>query len=251
MQLSKLHLVFNRGILSAMETPEEFLKFIDLISNKLFHIKDEIVIFDLEDFEKIGYSEPEFRIAVSLLKEKNLIASERRFQDLKIRTRPPSYKKKLDWLILDDWFIFFTPERHIKDRYIIQLNSREKFLEFCDQYKTEKRQASGDIGYDPMSGVIAYNGTTYAIESKLRKNIVGFLWERKRVMQDEKVIVKGEAWPKESMAVNIDLIRSSKDYPKVKDEIKQAVSQLNNIFKDKKFPIKIITTGGIQLIVNK
>ncbi|KKS91754.1 MAG: hypothetical protein UV68_C0061G0004 [Candidatus Collierbacteria bacterium GW2011_GWC2_43_12] len=158
-----------------METPEEFLKFIDLIKNKLFYIKDEIVIFDVEDFGKVGHSELEFRSAVNLLKESDLIASERRFQDLEMRTRPPSYKKKLDWLILDDWFIFFMPERLVKERYIIQFHSRDKFFEFYNQIclnssQTTKPIKERSLSFDKDKSILSISGEQIAIAKKNDKS---------------------------------------------------------------------------------
>jgi len=230
-----------------MQMPEKFIKFLDLINGQLFYIKDDIVILEEADLLQAGFSVADIKLALHLLQEKEIVHRYKIWDDLKFSSIRTDIKDKLFMLDNDGW-AGRVPADNLKAQYVIQLCTREKFLELYKEASSSNQKTEKEPAYDSMNGVLSLSDSVYKATSKLRRDMLNFLWRKRRVLKGDQEITKGELFPKEAMAVQVGLIQENKDFLNVKERIDQEVSQLNKIFRDKEFPLKITMRGGIQLI---
>jgi len=130
-------------------------------------------------------------------------------------------------------------------------------IEDIERLKEIKKDIDGkieeaDIGFNSLNGVFSLGVKFYKIRSKIRLELCRKLWQERQVIKVEtgKVLRKGQSFPKESLAVQIGLISFPREFSlSIKGQLKSEISELNRIFKNKKFPLRIKTANGVQLFV--
>jgi len=103
-----------------------------------------------------------------------------------------------------------------------------------------------NIEFDSLTSVISKGSERYAIQSKLRKKLFSKLWEERQV--GKKI---GKPFPKSALAVQVDLVTAASDFnhnEKAKEILNKEITEMNRIFKNKDFSLKIESKGGVMLI---
>lgn len=107
------------------------------------------------------------------------------------------------------------------------------------------------LEFDTQNRTFILGSRTYKIQSAPRFALVKKLWEEREEMdvKTKKVLRKGKMFPKDALAVQAGIIGSSREFNKtVNMELKTEITELNRIFRQKNFPIKIRTATGVQMI---
>lgn len=229
-----------------MQVPEKCLKFLELIHEQLQYIKGGIVVFDATNLLQKEFSPEDIKYILHFLSEKNLIL---RKKALKVAgNEVPTILEEGRQKYFRWWasFALSFGAAEFKYFYIIQLVSREKFLEFYRMAQGAKNKTSGEVAY--ANGVLTFGEQKYVPESDLRKSMLDLLWYKKKVFKNEKVFLEGELFPKDAAAVQIGLISENRDFVVEKERFKNEITALNRIFREKDFPLEISGKGGVQLI---
>jgi hypothetical protein len=158
------------------------------------------------------------------------------------------------------WLGYKSYNQYFDGAYILQTKNRLDRLRAIERIKTEKQKIDAILyrqipvtktSFDPLSRVLSYGAKTYRPTDRTRSTLLTKLWEeRKRVcLDDNKTLRVGKLFPKEAIALQINLIESIREFNKIKNKkLMEHISELNRIFKTKKFPLHIHIRGGVQLI---
>ena len=233
--------------------PEKFLKILELIKDQLFYNSDRIVVLDEPRWVELGLDKTDVQLAVGKLEKERIVLKQKVWNLFKEESIPTTSGDRGYMLEHED--NHFDYYRHgakpSEFKYQVILEISKDFDNYYKEVTSRNKKETNELSFDSMNGVLASGGSVYKLTSKLRQSIFAFLWERRRVFKDSQIIVRGTPWQKESIAVQAGLIESAKDFHSAEEKFKQEIAQLNRIFRGKKFPLKITTRGGVQLIETK
>jgi hypothetical protein len=217
--------------------PTKLRQFLEIISERFYYSDHDIVILEDLELKEIGLSRSDLSQITSFLKEKGVLLRYNYFDALKRSLLPTKYESKIR-VLKNPGFLGSAFPGLAKTWHAFKFSSKQEFLEFYKQDKTDK--APSEFRYDSMNGVLSCGDMVYKIKSKNRRKLFDMLWKH-----------QNELFPKEAMAVQANFIEYSTEFPKVREKFEQEIKDLNRIFVSKKFPLKINTKGGIQLIKQK
>lgn len=118
---------------------------------------------------------------------------------------------------------------------------------------SEDSSVKTEIIFDSLNGTLYKGSEVYKPSSKRRRKLLQKLWEERKETKAGQTIKEGKPFPKEALAVQSELVDSTSDFKKnsaIKNQFKGEIKELNRIFANKNWPLKISTKKGVQLTYN-
>lgn len=150
---------------------------------------------------------------------------------------------------------FDSVERSANTWFIVTKPNIEKLKIFKKGLTKELYESSGKIDeghFNHKNCSLIFNSETYKSRGGVRKALIKNLWMKHQKQNNKgKIIQKGERLPESFFAVEIGMIREVEEFKsqRIKNKFKRIKKELNRIFSNKKFPIRIDSTAeGILLI---
>lgn len=228
--------------------PDKMKKLLKIIEDSLWHNeeRDNIVVVPENNFIKDDLSIEDVKIGLETLMNKKIIENYH-IRDRIRRACPTSYEEKIECIEKNIPLSGILPKEVLGTAlYFIEIKNKEKLIKYAEK-KNESNilQEKREIEFDPLNGVITYGKEQYKIQSDIKLALMRKLWEERKeikINQDgkEETVRKGMMWPKQSLVNNIGK-NPGKTY--------QAINDINGIFREKNFPLKIKRANGAQLIV--
>lgn len=111
------------------------------------------------------------------------------------------------------------------------------------------------ISFNSQTGVLRYGDITHSFHrgssgQKEKLNLFRKLWDRKACYKKGILTIKGEAFPPESLAIQINLSTDALEFyrnKRIREKFWGLIKSIDRMLREKKIPAKIIRKGGVQL----
>ncbi len=231
-----------------IDTPPKFRFFIDLIHNGIFYHPDYIVVLEKGSWAKQKLTPSDIKLNLETLKERGVIIKYRWCELPDALLVPMLHESKEIRLSRNRFLDFLETVFSRKTKEWLFILVHKDFDAFYENMIAPKQVNAAELSYDSLHNFLKQGDAEYRIEAKLKSSLFRILWENRHIVKDGKVLRKGEAMPREALAVQMELVESNRDFTLKRKEFKNIIGGLNSAFKKHKFRLNITQRGGVQLI---
>jgi hypothetical protein len=165
------------------------------------------------------------------------------------------------------WNIYGVRHEYSKDYILLTIKNYNKLKDFekaiedtlaervktyADNERTKETVKEKEFEFNYSKCQFFYKGEVYRPRNETKREFIKKLWEKHHKQNNKKqIITQGERLPESYFAIKINMIREVREFEnkRTKRRFKETKKELNRIFRDKKFPIKIDSNKeGLLLI---